>query len=70
MLNHTLLLPVDSLFVTPVVTIPQVQRLLDVAYHTAASYVEKLAKAGILLPQGAPSYGKMYVADEILKAVE
>jgi len=59
----------DSLFVTPVVTIPQVQRLLDVAYHTAASYVEKLAKTGILQPQGTPAYGKMYVAEEILKAV-
>lgn len=59
----------DNLFVTPVVTIPQVQRLLEVAYHTAASYAEKLAKAGILQPQGAPTYGKMYVAEEILKAV-
>ncbi len=60
---------VDNLFVTPVVTIPQIQRLLEVAYHTAASYAEKLAKAGILQPQGAPAYGKMYVAEEILKTV-
>jgi Fic family protein len=60
----------DNLFVTPVVTIPQIQRLLNVAYHTAASYADKLAKADIIQPQGAPTYGKMYVAEEILKVVE
>ena len=59
----------ESLFVTPVVTIPQVQRLLDVAYNTASSYVEKLAKVDILQPRGESSYGKMYVAEEILKTV-
>lgn len=61
---------VDSLFLTPMVTIPQVQSLLDVAYHTAASHVRKLAKAGILQLQSAPSYGKTYVAEKMLQAIE
>lgn len=60
----------DSLFASPVLTIPQAQRLLGVTYVSARANVEKLAKAGILRQVGQSSYGKLYLAEDIVKAVE
>jgi Fic family protein len=60
----------DSLFISPVVTIPEAQRILGVSqYHSARRNVEKLVKAGILQQRGESSYGKTYIAAEILQAV-
>ena len=56
----------DSLFASPILTIPQAQRLLDVTYHSAQRNVEKLVEAGILRPVGESAGGKAFVADEIL----
>lgn len=61
---------VDALFVSPILTIPQAQRLLQVgSYHSARKTVEKLVSAGILQPEGRATYGKAYVAAEILRIV-
>ncbi len=64
-----LLLLADSLFVSPVVTIPQTQRLLGITYRSAKANVEKLVHAGILRQTGESSYGKMYLAPELLEAI-
>ncbi len=56
----------DSLFASPVITIPEAQRLLGVTYRSAQRNVEKLVTAGILRPVGDASYGKTYLAAEIL----
>jgi len=56
----------DALFAAPIITIPEAQRLLQVAYHSAQNNVEKLVKANILQPVGDVSYGKTYIATEIM----
>lgn len=60
----------DSLFDTPVITIPKAQRILDVTYSSARNNVEKLVQAGILRQVGDNSYGKVFLAQEILKTIE
>jgi Fic family protein len=60
----------DSLFASPVLSIPQAQQLLGVTYVSARANVEKLAKAGILRQVSQSSYGKLYLAEDIVKAVE
>ena len=60
----------DSLFVSPVITIPEAQRTLGAKqYHTARKIIEKLVKAGILKQVGESSYGKTFLAEEILQAI-
>jgi Fic family protein len=59
----------ESLFASPVLTIPQAQRLLDVTYHSARNTVRSLVSAGILQQVGRSSYGKIYVAAEILEVL-
>jgi Fic family protein len=59
----------ESLFASPVLTIPEAQRLLSVTYPSAQRNVQKLVEAGILRQVGASSYGKTYVADEILQVI-
>lgn len=61
---------VDSLFESPLLTIPQAQRILNVTHRSARLNVEKLVKAGILRQLGEFSYGKMFVAEEILRTIE
>lgn len=60
---------VDSLFASPVITIPEAQRLLGVTYRSAQHNVERLVTAGILRPVGDASYGKTYLAAEILDII-
>ena len=59
----------DSLFASPVITIPEAQRLLGVTYRSAQRNIEKLVTAGILRPVGDVSYGKTYLAAEILDII-
>jgi len=59
----------DALFQTPVLTIPQAQRLLGVTYPGAQRNVEKLVQVGILQLVGGTSYGKTYTAPELLDMV-
>jgi len=59
----------DCLFDSPVLTIPQAQRLLGVTYRSAQRSVQKLVAAGILQQMGESSYGKTFLAAEILQAL-
>jgi len=57
------------LFESPLLTIPQAQRLLDVTYDTAQSDIGKLVDAAILQQMGKSFYGKSFVALEILEII-
>lgn len=60
----------DLLFSSPILTIPQVKRMLQVgSYHSAQKNVEKLVNAGILQPREDVTYGKTYIAAEILRII-
>jgi Fic family protein len=59
----------DSLFVSPLLNIPQAQKLLDASYPTAQRSIEKLVEAGILQQAGEQNYGKTYAARDILAVV-
>jgi len=60
----------DTLFDSPFITIPQAQRRLGVKqYHSARRHVQRLVEMGILKPLGAPSYGKTFVAAEIMRVI-
>jgi Fic family protein len=61
---------VDALFDSPVMTIPQAQRQLDVKqYHSARRHIRQLVKLGILKPVDESTYGKTFVAAEILRLI-
>jgi len=60
---------VDSLFESPILTIPDAQQRLEVTYRTAQRNVNRLVAAGILHQAGEASYGKTYVATEILQVI-
>jgi Fic family protein len=57
----------EEIFAHPILTIPQAQRLLGVSYVTARGSVYKLVDAEILHQIGESSYGKTFVAPEILE---
>ncbi len=60
----------DSLFDSPVLTIPEAQRLLGMRqYNNARRNVEKLVQAGILQRIDESTYGKTFAAKEILKTI-
>ena len=60
----------DTLFDSPFITIPHAQRRLGVKqYHSARRHVQRLVEMGILKPLGAPSYGKTFVAAEIMRVI-
>jgi Fic family protein len=60
---------VDHLFDSPVITIPEAGRLLDVTYPSAKLNVEKLVDAGIVHQVGEGDYRKTFVAGEILEVI-
>jgi Fic family protein len=59
----------ESLFTMPVLTIPEAQRLLGVTYPSAQRNVKKLVEVGILQQVGESSYGKTFMAAEILQVI-
>ena len=60
----------DSLFESPVLSIPQAQQRLGVKqYQSARRHVQQLVATGILQPTGESTYGKVFVAREILRAI-
>ena len=59
----------DSLFESPIITIPQAQRVLDVSYPAAHHIIEKLVQANILQLRDEAAYSKTYIAEEILRVV-
>ena len=59
----------DSLFTSPILTIPEAQRRLEVTYHSARHNVQRLVELGILRRVGETSYGKTFLAGQILQIV-
>jgi len=59
----------DSLFETPILTIPQAQSLLGVAYNTAKVNIDKLVAAGILRRKGESPYDKIFYAPDIWEII-
>lgn len=57
----------DSLFESPILTIPQAQRLLGVTYRSAQQSIERLVSMDILHRGGGAQYGKVFVAREVLR---
>ena len=67
--SASLLQLADHLFDSPVITIPEAERLLGVTYRSAQLNVEKLVDADILRQVGEGDYRKTFVAGEILDVV-
>ena len=59
----------DHLFASPVITIPQAQQVLQVTYPSALRTVERLVEAGVMTQLGESSYGRTFVAGEILSII-
>lgn len=59
----------DSLFESPLLTIPQAERILGVTYRSAQRNVEKLVEADILQQAGDTSYGKVFFAQAVLDLI-
>jgi len=59
----------ESLFASPVVTIPKAQRILGVTYPSAQRNVQELVAVGILQQIGEARYGKTFIATEILQII-
>ena len=59
----------DRLFESPIITIPQAQRYLEITYPSAQKDIQRLVNAKILRLIDNATYGKTFVADEILRIV-
>jgi Fic family protein len=59
----------DHLFASPIISIPQAARALGLSYPAAGNNVDKLVQAGILKPMSGITYGKPYVAQDILDII-
>jgi Fic family protein len=69
--SSTALRLIDILFSSPVITIPEAMRRLGLsAYHSARRQVEKLVELGILRLVDDRTYGKMFIAEEIMRAIQ
>ena len=68
--SANLVVLVDSLFESPIVSIPQARELLGVTYQGAQLNVVKLVDHGILRQLDDRSYGKLYVADEVVSLLQ
>ncbi|NET67991.1 MAG: Fic family protein [Moorea sp. SIO1G6] len=60
----------DSLFESPILTIPQAQKILNVTYRSAQQNVEKLLNAGILEQVNSGSKIKRFRAPEVLQILD
>ncbi|MCC6446581.1 MAG: Fic family protein [Armatimonadetes bacterium] len=60
----------ESLFVSPLVSIPQAQKIMGVTYKSAQRNTLKLVEAGILKSLEDRVYGKKYIAPAILSIIE
>ncbi|MEU3630905.1 Fic family protein [Streptomyces fradiae] len=61
---------VDALFETPAITIPRTAKLLDVTHRAARLNIDKLIEADILTEVGDRTRNKLFLATEVLQAVE
>jgi Fic family protein len=68
--SATTLWLLDYLFESPVISIPQAQKVLRAgSYHTAKRSVERLLSMGILETLGKETYDRRFVARDILLAI-
>jgi len=62
---------VDILFESPVITIPEAMRRLELnSYHSARRQVERLVEEGILKPVDDRSYGKLFLAEKVMTTIQ
>lgn len=61
---------VDHLFTQQVVSIPRVAEYLGVTYPAAQKHVEFLVAQRVLSPVSRSSYGKLYIARGIIRAIQ
>ena len=62
---------VDHLISAPIISITGLQQGLKLgSYRTAQRYLEKLEKLGIVREATGKGRNRLYLADEILKALE
>lgn len=61
---------VDALFVTPATTIAQSATLLGVTYRSAQQNVDRLVASGILREVTGQKRNRIFISDEIVRAVE
>jgi Fic family protein len=61
---------VDELFNRPMLTFGQARDVLHVTFRAAQSNVQKLVDAGILEEMPGRSYGRIFIAREVLKILE
>jgi Fic family protein len=61
---------VDSLFETPALTIARAVELLGVTHRAARLNIEKLVDAGILTEVGGRTRNRLFLASDVLRAVE
>ncbi|WP_338834303.1 hypothetical protein MHLNE_06720 [Moorella humiferrea] len=61
---------VDFLFEYPVVSVPQLARYLDITFTATSKHVKALEEKGILRRVGERKRNQLYVAVEILAAIE
>lgn len=59
----------DSLFESPIVTVPRAQQVLNMSYPGAQRVVTKLLEYGILVPMDERVYGRSYLAHDILLTI-
>jgi Fic family protein len=60
---------VDLLFETPFVTIPHVAKKIEVTYAAARNLVRQLVEKNVLIQMEDKTYGKTFVAVEVLEAL-
>jgi Fic family protein len=68
--STVLLRLVDELFRTPIITLPQVQRILAVTHRSATLAVERMTAEGFLELLPGRMRNRQYVARQILDIVE
>jgi Fic family protein len=56
----------ESLFIAPIITVPQAQKVLGVSYTAANKNVSYLVEAGILEQVGDATYGRLFVSRQII----
>ena len=60
----------DGLFVTPLVTFPLAEQALGTNYRVARFAVQRLVAAGILSAATGDAFRKVFVAEDIISAIE
>ena len=68
--SGTVIALADKLFESPILTIPNAQKKLNVSYPTAKRSVERLAEVGILTQLGESKYDRVFIAGDFFSDIE